>query len=34
MGYVVSSLHLGMGQATDFTNAAQMAYCPRPAAPG
>lgn len=32
MGYVVSSLHLGMGQATDFTNAAQTAYCPGPGA--
>lgn len=33
MGYVVSSLHLGMGQATNFTNAAQTAYCPGPGAP-
>jgi hypothetical protein len=33
MGYVITTLHLNMGQVGEFVDAAKGAYCPGPAAP-
>ncbi|MUL62868.1 hypothetical protein BOO86_00210 [Mycobacterium sp. CBMA 234] len=33
MGYVVTTLHLNMGQVNQFVDAARATYCPDPASP-